>query len=536
MSAGADHGFSGCPACSLGAGLAVEDRNPPHMTRRSLLQLSAAAGAGLGATVASGQSGNAPAAHDVPAADKPLIIEPSWVLAWEQGNFRLLRDHSVVVEGGRIADIRQGHRTGRDQRLRCPGQLLTPGFVSGHTHTNIIDFGRGTVGFRGRPGNPIRLGDLLEEEDRHDLTRYRLAESLRGGCTTRFEQALSLAQGKAHLAAAQRYQTREYLSAMTPGWSRLFPIWLRDDDQALFDSEAETLAEIAAIREWSLAANNTEGGRIQMQMGPHAPNTLTPKAMQAIGDAAKELGNGIHTHLSQDAREIDHIQRLWNKKPTEWIDEFGWYDGPLIAAHLRGMDPAVELPILVEKGATFGYCPWEGGIDGTTVPRWWPEVLAAGMNASIGIEFSADYVENIKLAVLYGGARYSLLPHPDVSPVALKDPNVWDALRAATVNGAAIVGRQDIGRIAVGAKADLATINLTGYLLGCGAVPPQPVYNLLFANGLSVVHVMTEGQIQIFNGHFVLDDEQRMIERASAVMEKVWAEAESAGWFDHAPA
>ena len=47
---------------------------------------------------------------------------------------------------------------------------------------------------------------------------------------------------------------------------------------------------------------------------------------------------------------------------------------------------------------------------------------------------------------------------------------------------------------------------------------------------------MTEGQIQIFNGHFVLDDEQRMTERASAVMEKVWAEAESAGWFDHAPA
>ena len=58
----------------------------------------------------------------------------------------------------------------------------------------------------------------------------------------------------------------------------------------------------------------------------------------------------------------------------------------------------------------------------TTVPRWWPEVLAAGMNASIGIEFSADYVENIKLAVLYGGARYSLLPHPDLSPVPLKNP------------------------------------------------------------------------------------------------------------------
>ncbi len=504
-------------------------------SRRAVLAGGTAA-MGIGALTPTRAAAQAGLADAVPRSDKPMILEPSWVLAWQDDAFKLLRDHSVVVENGLIAEIRAGHRPGRDQRLRCPGQLLTPGFISGHTHTNIIDFGRGVVGFRGTPGNPIRLGDLLDDQDRYDLTLYRLAESLRGGCTTRFEQALSLEQGKAHLAAARQYQTREYLSAMTPGWSRLFPIWLRQDDQILFDSEADTLAEIAAIRAWSLDANNAEDGRIRMQMGPHAPNTLTPKAMQAIGDAARELGNGIHTHLSQDAREIDHIKRLWNKKPTEWIDEFGWYDGPLIAAHLRGMDPEVELPILVEKGATFGYCPWEGGIDGTTVPRWWPEVLAAGMNASIGIEFSADYVENIKLAVLYGGARYSLLPHPGVSPVPLQNPTIWDALRAATVNGAAIVARQDIGRIAVGAQADLVTIDLTGYLVGCGAVPPQPVYNLLFTNGLSVTHVMTGGRIQIYGGRFVLDDEQRVTERASAVMQKVWAQAEASGWFDHATA
>jgi cytosine/adenosine deaminase-related metal-dependent hydrolase len=527
MSVGLEQDGQGCPLCTP----------VTQLTRRSLLAGGGAAALGaLGTSAAAAQSRREQNPPQPPRPDRPLIIEPSWVLAWEGDAFKLLRDHSVVVEDGRIAEIRAGHRPGRDQRLRCPGQMLTPGFISGHTHTNIIDFGRGTVGFRGKPGNPIRLGDLLDEEDRYALTLYRLAESLRGGCTTRFEQALSLDQGKAHLAAARKYQTREYLSAMTPGWSRLFPIWLRDDDQVLFDSEAETLAEIAAIRDWSLAANNSEDGRIQMQMGPHAPNTLTPAAMQAIGDAARELGNGIHTHLSQDAREIDHIARLWNKKPTEWIDDFGWYDGPLIAAHLRGMDPAVELPILIEKGATFGYCPWEGGIDGTTVPRWWPEVLAAGMNSSIGIEFSGDYVENIKLAVLYGGARYSLLPHPSVSPVPLKNPTIWDAMRAATVNGAAIVGRQDIGRITVGAKADLVTIDLTGYLLGCAVAPPQPVYNLLFANGLSVVNVMTEGLVQIYGGHFVLEDEAQMIQRATAVTEKVWAEAEASGWFDHGTA
>ena len=137
-----------------------------------------------------------------------------------------------------------------------------------------------------------------------------------------------------------------------------------------------------------------------------------------------------------------------------------------------------------------------------------------------------------KLAVMYGGARYSLLPHPDVSPVPLKKPNIWDAMRAATVNGAAIVGREDLGRIAVGAKADLMTIDVTGFLVGSGAVPPQPVYNLLFTNGLSVVNTMTEGQIQIYGGRFVLDDQQQVAQRAGAVMQKIWSEAESSGWFN----
>lgn len=514
----------GCPACSAAAATSV--------TRRGLLQTGGAVlGLGALATAAKADSHERPA---LPRTDKPLVIEPSWVLAWDKNDFRLLRDHSVVVEEGHIAEIRPGHRVGRDQRLRCPGQLLSPGFISGHTHTNIVDLGRGVVGYPGAEGRPMTLGDLLDEDDRHDLTLYRLAESLRGGCTTRFEQALSLEQGKAHLAAARKYQTREYLSAMTPGWSRLPPIWYREDDQVLFDSEPETLAEIESIRAWSLANNDTESGRIQMQMGPHAPNTLTPKAMRAVSAAAQELGNGIHTHLSQNPREIRDIRRLWNKTPAEWIDEFGWYDGPLIVAHLRSVDPVAELPILAEKKANFGYCPWQAGINGTTAPRWWPEALAAGINSSIGLEFSGDYVENIKLAVFYGGARYSLLPHPDVSPVPLKKPNVWDAMRAATVNGAAIVGRDDLGRIAVGAKADLVTIDVTGFLVGSGAVPPQPVYNLLFTNGLSVVHTMTEGQIQIYQGRFALDDQQQVAERAATVMRKIWSEAEAAGWFDPA--
>ena len=507
----------GCPACSP---------NPAGLTRRAILST----GAALAAAPGRGNT-NTHRSSALPKPNETFLLEPSWVLSWQDGRFKLLDDHTVVVSEGRIMEIRNGHRVGREQRIKCPGQLLLPGFISGHTHTNVVDLGRGVVGHPGRAGNPIRMGDLIDERDRDALTRYRLAESLRGGCTTRFEQALSLPQAKSHYSAAEAFGSREYLSAMTPGWSRLFPIWFRENDQVLFDSEAETLAEIAAISEWALA-NNSRDGLIRMQMGAHAPNTLTPKAMTAIATTATQLGHGIHTHLSQDAREIADIERLWGMKPTEWIDEFGWYDGPLIAAHLRGMDPAKELDILAKNEATFGYCPWQGGMDGMTVPRWWPEVLAAGMNSSIGLEFSNDYVENIKMAVFYGGARYSLLPHPARSPVPLKNPTLWDALRASTVNGARIVNRTDIGRIAVGALADLVSIDVTGFFVGAHTNPPQPVYNLLFANGLSVAHTMTQGRIQVYEGQLTIGSEESLAVAANAALERIWDAARESGWFD----
>jgi cytosine/adenosine deaminase-related metal-dependent hydrolase len=492
----------------------------------------------MGAPARAATTGAPPRANATtagPPRNRPVILHPSWTLAWEAGSFKLLRDHSIVVEHGRIVEISPvRRRVRRDFNVWARGQLLLPGLISGHTHTTIVSAARGIVGLPGKGGAPIRTADLLDADDRYDLTLYRLAESLRGGCTTRFEQALSLEQAKSHLRAAKELETREYLSAMTPGWSRLFPIWQRSNDQVLFDSEPETLAEIEAIRAWSVANNNAEGGRIRMQMGPHAPNTHTPATMRAIAAAAKELGNGIHMHLSQDAREINDIQRLYGKRPTEWIDEFGFYDDGLLAAHLRGMDPVIELPILKEKEATFGYCPWEGGIAGTTVPRWWPEVLAAGVNSSIGLEFSNDYIESMKMAVFYGGARFSLLPHPAVSPVPLKNPTIWDAMRASTVNGAAIRRRDDLGRIEVGARADLASVDVTGYFVGSPAVPPQPVYNLLYANGKSVVNVMTDGVLQVHNGRLLIADERRIAERAGRVMEKLWAQAAAEGWFNDA--
>jgi len=518
----------GCVICRAGA----EDAG---ITRRSLAKrgagtIAAAALLAAPAPAAAARSSHADARQV--RRGRPLVIEAPWVLAYRDNRLTLLRDHSVVVRGDRIEEIREGRRRGRETRLRAPGQLLLPGFISGHTHVAGGTVTRGIIEGGRSFARPLVVTDELSNDDLDAITAFNLAELLRSGCTTQLEMALSLKQAESYVRVARRWGVRGYPGGMIPGIHRLFPVWQRTSDQALFDSVPDTLAEIAAGRAFGLRHNGAEEGRLLPMMTPHATDTHTPETMEALASAARDLGNGMHWHLSQSQNETATVKRLWGKRPVEWLDEFGMYDAPLFGAHMSGIDLVADPPILAAKGATYAHCPSGGGAGGGTQP--WPEVLASGARTNIGIDtHSNDYTENLKLAVLYGQARRSLVAA--TSPVPLANPTAWDALRAATVNAAEGLGRDDLGRIAVGAKADLVTVDVTGFLSGTGAVPPEPVNNLLYAHGLSVRHVMTDGRLQILHGRLVVDDEDRVIRKGGEAVEKVWQALRDEGFFTPTP-
>lgn len=539
---GSDHESDG--GCVICRAAAQEQAEGAGFTRRSLARRGAAAVAAAGAAgaltarSAAAAGADADAGMDSEHADLrrhggPLIIEAGWVLAYRDGALTLLRDHSVVVRGDRIVEISEGRRRGRrERRLNARRHLLLPGFISGHTHVAGGTATRGIIEGGRSFARPLVLADALSDDDLDALTAFNLAELLRSGCTTQLEMALSLKQAESYVRIARRWGVRGYPGGMIPGIHRLFPVWFRPNDQVLLDSVPDTLAEIEANRQFGLRHNGAENGRILPQMTPHATDTHTPETMRALAAAARDLGNGMHWHLSQSANETNTVKRLWGKRPVEWLDEFGMYDAPLFGAHMSGIDLVLDPPILKAKGAVYVHCPSAGGAGGGTQP--WPELLAAGVRTNIGIDtHSNDYVENLKLAVLYGQARRSLIGA--TSPVPLANPTIWDAVRAATVVAADALGREDLGRIAVGAKADLVSVDVTGFLTGTGALPPEPLNNLLYAHGLSVRHVMTDGMLQVHDGHLVVDEERRVMRQGGAAVEKLWQALRDENFFTPTP-
>ncbi|WP_208632847.1 amidohydrolase family protein [Rhizorhabdus wittichii] len=523
---GAGHG---CAICQAGSGHVHPHDHGEGPDRR--LILAALAG---GSAMAMLPARAAVARTARPAAQRrgPLILEPSLTLVWKEGKAEILRDHSIVIEGDSIARIVEGRVPGRDERIAMPGQLLVPGLISAHTHTACGSPTRGLIESGGRSyARPLVIMDGLDDADLDALTAYNLAELLRGGCTTQVEQSVSLKQAQSYVRVARRWGVRGFPGGMVPGWTRLMPIWRRKDDKVLFDSVADTLAEIDANLAFALSVNGAEGGLIRPMMTPHGPETHTPETLRAVAQAALKLGNGIHTHLATGAADSERIRALWGKGPVQWIEEFGFYEQRLFGAHMTGWDAAGDAPFLAKKPLfTFAHCPSGAGAGSGQANQPFIEALGSGINSAIGIDtHSNDMVENMKLALLYGRARYDLLAK--TSPVPVKRPTVTDMIAAATINPANGLGRSDLGRIAVGAKADLTSIDLSGFLTGPGFAPPEPLNNLLYANGLSVRNVMTGGRLQLRDGHLVVDDEAQVIARGAAVVQRIWRQLTEEGWF-----
>ncbi|WP_334150987.1 amidohydrolase family protein [Hyphomicrobium sp.] len=461
---------------------------------------------------------------------KTLILEPSWALIYEGGELELRADHSVVVQDGHIADIVPGRVRGQDTRFPMPGELLIPGMISGHTHVAGGSCSRGLIESGRLWSGPLFAIETLDDDDLDALTAYNLAEILRGGCTTQVEQSLSLKQMKSYVRVARAWGVRGYPGGMVPGWSRLMPIWQRESDQVLFDSVPDTLAEIQENLDYALSVNGAENGRILPMMAPQGPETHTPETLRAVVEAARRLGNGIHTHLVTMAQDVPKMERLWGKGPVQWLEEFGFYDEVFFGAHLGGWNPKQDAPFLAaQKKFTYSHCPSGAGAGGPAILQPFIQALAAGINTNVGLDtHSNDLLENAKLAVLYGRLRHDLGVDGDV-PV--RRPTVWDMIKCVTLNPANGLGRSDLGRIAVGAKADLTSIDVSGFLSGSGTAPPEPLNNLLYASGLHVRNVMTEGLLQVRDGHLVVDDERKVIERGGAVARKMWAQLKSEGWF-----
>jgi len=528
----------GCVLCQLSRSMQFSERlvRKPSQSERSLLAQVTIPSTAAGAAAAAARSGSA----------RTTVIQPGWIMVPRGDGLDIVSDHDVIVQNDRIEAVRPRQRT-TDLIIDASGQILLPGLISGHSHAAAGTLTRGWIEENGvidrsRPSRSffraMDLIDSLSDDDLDDLTALNVAEMVRSGCTTQVEMSLSLKQVQSYVRVATKYGFRGFAGGMVPGMTRLGPIWMRAPGRSdiLESADIDTLAEIAANLKYARNVHGSSNGRINMMMAPSVTPVFTAASFKAIQDAVIELGTATHVHIQANNSPSHQalIHEYWKVRELELLQKTGLLNQRVFGAHCYLEDPEKDLAIMANPNFTFVHCPSAAGAGQRASTQVYPEALAAGVNTSIGFDtHSNDYIENMKLAVIQGRGRAYLLAK--TSPVKMKEPTIWDALKSATLAGANGLGRNDLGRIEPGAKADLCTVDVSGLLIGNGIAPREPWNNLLYANGLSVRHVMIDGEWKIRDGQVMFDDEAGLKSRGGAAAKKIWDRLEKDGFFVKIP-
>jgi cytosine/adenosine deaminase-related metal-dependent hydrolase len=285
----------------------------------------------------------------------------------------------------------------------------------------------------------------LDVEDVHAAALVGLAELALTGCTTAADHHYLVPRGDdtvfdAIVDAAKTVGIRLHLArgSMDLGESRggLPPDHVVEDVDAILASTE------------SVIARHHDGERIVVTVAPCSPFSVTPELMTASADLARRHGLRLHTHLAETLEEERDSIARFGKRPVDLLEDLGWIAGDVWVAHGVHFDDA-EVARLGAAGTGVAHCPSSNARLGAGMCRV-VDLEAAGVPVGLGVDGPASNevggLQPELRQALYT-ARQRAMRADAFMPA--------DALRLATEGGARCLGRQDIGRLEPGYRADL---------------------------------------------------------------------------------
>ena len=227
----------------------------------------------------------------------------------------------------------------------------------------------------------------------------------------------------------------------------------------------------------------------RMTLAPCSPFSVSPDLMRESALLARcHPGVRLHTHLAESATDLAYSRERFRMTPGEYAESLGWVGHDVWHAHCVHLDD-VAMRRFAETGTGVAHCPTSNMRLGSGIAPI-KRMLLKGVRVGLGVDGAAsndgtNMLHEARLACLLARAG-------DCDPMAM-DPRT--ALELATRGGAAVLGRDDIGRLAPGTCADFVALDIdqpqfagAGWDLVAALVLAQPdEVSYSFINGRRVV-------------------------------------------------
>jgi 8-oxoguanine deaminase len=420
-----------------------------------------------------------------PTTPHSLLIRDVQLLVTMDARRRNHRGGYLYAEDGEIRSLGARVPVGLrpDRTIRAPWAVAVPGLINTHHHL----FQTLTRAYP-RAANAELFDWLtalypvwarLDEEAVGVAALAGMAELMLSGCTTTSDHHYVFPRGQPHLvdatvAAARQIGIRFHATRGSMSLGRrqggLPPdVVVQEDDVILEDSER-------LIRTYH---DRRPGAMVQIALAPCSPFSVSERLMRGTAELAARHGVRLHTHLAETRDEEIHCLKRFGRRPLELLAGTGWLGDQTWIAHGIHFNRA-EIRRLGRARVGVAHCPTSNMRLGSGIA---PVHLLteAGSPVGLGVDGSAS---NDGSHLLAEARQALLLGRVARGPDAV---TVDDALRMATTDGAACLGRRDIGSLEVGKRADVALFDLrdVGYsgagdpLLGLLLCAPTRVHTLI---------------------------------------------------------
>ena len=448
---------------------------------------------------------------------RTLLLRNARCVATFDEQRRELSDASVFIRDHRIEAIGPAADLPdqADEVLDLSGCLVTPGLVNTHHHmyqslTRAIPAVQDAELFSWLQGlYPIWAG--LTPEMVRVSTQVAMAELLLSGCTTSSDHLYIYPNGVRlddSIEAAQAIGMRFVATrgSMSVGRSQggLPP------DEVVEREDAILRDTQRLIERWHDARH---GAMVQVAVAPCSPFSVSRDLMRESALLARAHGVRLHTHLAENDHDIAYSRDKFGCTPAEYAEQLGWVGHDVWHAHCVKLD-AAGMALFARTRTGVAHCPCSNMrlASGIAPIR---RMLDAGVPVGLGVDGSASndgahMLGEARQAMLLARVGRALEPFGcDAGPAEMK---ARDALALATRGGAEVLGRSDIGSLAVGQCADLAVFDLSSLDLAGGAVH-DPVGALLLCAPAKARHTVVNGRVVVRDGQLTTLDLPPLIER-----------------------
>ncbi len=421
-------------------------------------------------------------------------------------NAALLVRDNVIEQVGTIQELPET----ADEVLDLQGRhIVLPGLVNTHHHfyqtlTRVVpDAQNGDLFNWLQTLYPIWAN--LTAEGVYISAQMAAAELLLSGCTTASDHLYIYPNDctlDEEIRAIQEIGMRFHASrgSMSVGESQggLPP-------DSLVEKEADILKDSQRLIEQY--HDNSRHAMLRITLAPCSPFSVSQDLMRESAAMARAYsGVRLHTHLAENKSDVTYSLENFGLTPGDYAESVGWLGEDVWHAHCVQLNDESILKF-GKTGTGVAHCPCSNMrlASGIAPVR---KMLNQGVPVGLGVDGAAS---NDASNLLHEARTAFLLAR--VGSCNASVMTAREALELATVGGARVLGRDDIGYLAPGMSADFIAVNIDRPQFA--GAHHDLVAALIFCQVDSVDYSFINGRKVIDQGHLTTVELPTLIERTN---------------------